>query len=80
MELPIGGAPKGWWRYPGDVATRWVRTFQEVAEAFEHAPEPTEDDVCITHDGRRLDSPEKVRAFLDELNASLAAERGADRG
>lgn len=64
----------------GDVATRWVRTFQEVAEAFEHAPEPTEDDVCITHDGRRLDSPEKVRAFLDELNASLAAERAAGRG
>jgi hypothetical protein len=51
-----------------------------VAEAFEHAPEPTEDDVCITHDGRRLDSPEKVRAFLDELNASLAAERAAGRG
>jgi hypothetical protein len=57
------------------VAAQVVRTFREMAEAFEHAPPPTDDDVCITRDGRRLDSPEKVRAFLDELNASVAAER-----
>ncbi len=62
------------------MAAQWVRTFREVAEAFEHAPPPSEDDVCITNDGRRLDSPEKVRAFLDELNASVAAERAAAKG
>ena len=51
-----------------------------MAEAFEHAPPPTGDDVCVTRDGRRLDSPEKVRAFLEELNASVAAERAAAKG
>lgn len=56
-----------------------VQTFHEMAGAFEHAPPPTEDDVCITRDVRRLDSPEKVRAFLDELNASVAADRAAGR-
>ena len=46
----------------------------------DNAPPPTDDDVCITRDGRRLDSPEKVRAFLDELNTSVAAERAAAKG
>jgi hypothetical protein len=30
---------------------------------------PTDDDVPITRDGRRLDTPEKVIAFLAEINA-----------
>lgn len=34
---------------------------------------PTVDDVPITLDGERLDSPEKVRAFLDQLNAARNA-------
>ena len=34
---------------------------------------PTADDVPITLDGERLDSPEKVRAFLDQLNAARHA-------
>lgn len=34
---------------------------------------PTDDDVPITRDGRRLDSPAKVIAFLDEINADRAA-------
>jgi hypothetical protein len=67
-------------RYYEGVAAQLVRTFREMAEAFEHASPPTDDDVCITRDGRRLDSPEKVRAFLDELNASVAAERAAAKG
>ncbi len=29
---------------------------------------PTADDVPITRDGRRLDTPDKVLAFLDEIN------------
>ncbi|MFM7095574.1 MAG: hypothetical protein ACKOYL_13630 [Actinomycetota bacterium] len=31
---------------------------------------PTADDVPITLDGERLDSPEKVREFIDTLNAN----------
>ena len=34
---------------------------------------PTDDDVSITADGRRLDTPEKVVAFLEEINAERAA-------
>jgi hypothetical protein len=30
---------------------------------------PTDDDVPITRDGRRLDTPEKVIAFLEEINS-----------
>lgn len=30
---------------------------------------PTADDVPITLDGERLDSPEKVREFVDTMNA-----------
>jgi hypothetical protein len=30
---------------------------------------PTDDDVPITRNGRRLDSREKVIAFLEEINA-----------
>ena len=33
---------------------------------------PTDDDVPISRDGRRLDTPDKVRAFLDEINARRA--------
>jgi hypothetical protein len=29
---------------------------------------PTDDDVPITRDGRRLDTPDKVIAFLEEIN------------
>jgi len=34
-----------------------------------NAPPPTADDVTILADGRRLDSAEKVRAWVDEINA-----------
>ena len=33
---------------------------------------PTDDDVSITRDGRRLDTPAKVIAFLDEINSQRA--------
>jgi len=45
-------------------------TFSELAEAVRDAPSPTADDVSITWDGRRLDSKEKVLAFLAELDAA----------
>lgn len=38
-------------------------------------PPPTDDDVSITKDGRRLDSKEKVLAFLAELELEREAER-----
>jgi len=39
---------------------------------------PTDDDVPMTRDGRRLDSPAKVLAFLEEINAQRtpATNRG----
>jgi hypothetical protein len=62
----------------------WLRSgygpFERLRRRLSTPPPPSEDDVCITNDGRRLDSPEKVRAFLDELNASVAAERAAAKG
>jgi len=36
---------------------------------------PTADDVPITRDGRRLDTPEKVRAFIAQINADRTAGR-----
>ena len=35
---------------------------------------PTDDDVSITLDGRRLDTPDKVIAFIQEINAQRAIE------
>jgi len=31
---------------------------------------PTDDDVSITRDGRRLDTPAKLIAFFDEINSN----------
>ena len=50
-----------------------VLTFEELAEAVRNAPPPTADDVSITWDGRRLDSREKVLAFLAELEAARSS-------
>lgn len=36
---------------------------------------PTADDVPIARDGRRLDTPDKVRAFIAEINAERAVTR-----
>ncbi len=51
------------------MSTSLVRSFEEVAEMMRNAPPPTADDVTILADGRRLDSAEKVRAWVDEINA-----------
>jgi hypothetical protein len=53
-----------------DVAP--VVTLTELAEAVRNAPSPTADDVSITWDGRRLDSKEKVLAFIAELDTARA--------
>lgn len=62
-------------RYRGGVAERVVRRWT-VDEFFGDTEPPTDDDVPITIDGRRLDTPEKVIAYIDEINeARTAAER-----
>lgn len=50
-----------------------VRTWPS-AEAIAGSDPPTDDDVSITIDGRRLDTPEKVIAFIEEINAERAAQ------
>lgn len=49
-----------------------VRSWPSAKELAGNEP-PTDDDVSITADGRRLDTPEKVIAFLVEINAERAA-------
>lgn len=59
----------------GRMDARPVRTVGEVAEAMKHAPRPTDDDVSITLDGRRLDTKEKVLEFLAEIEQARAEGR-----
>ena len=55
-------------------------TVEELAEALRHAPPPTEDDVTILWDGRRLDSREAVMEWLAEVEAKRAEEAAAAGG
>src|SRR5208282_1734197 len=55
-----------------------VMTLEEFIGALKDAPPASSDDVAVTLDGRRLDTREKVLAWVEELNASRAAEGGAD--
>lgn len=59
------------------MPARPTRTFKEMCEAARHAAPRTPDDVTVLADGRRLDTPEKVRAWVDEVNAERAAEQAA---
>lgn len=54
-----------------------VLSLELLAEAARDAQPRTADDVSITWDGRRLDSREKVLAFLAELQASRDNGRDA---
>ena len=40
--------------------------FDELEAAMRRGGRPTDDDVTILRDGTRLDTPEKVRAWVDE--------------
>jgi hypothetical protein len=62
------------------VAAQPVMTVEELAEALRHAPPPTEDDVTILWDGRRLDSREAVMEWLAEVEAKRAEEAAAAGG
>jgi hypothetical protein len=56
----------------GFVAERTIRVWT-VEEFFVDSRPPTDDDVPIAADGRVLDSPAKVVAYLNEINARRAA-------
>jgi hypothetical protein len=72
MNVDTGPFGDHWYRCVMDDASP-VLTFEELAEAVRNAPAPTADDVSITWDGRRLDSREKVVAFLAELDAARSS-------
>ena len=54
-------------------------TAEELIERMRQADPPTADDVPVTFDGRRLDSPESVTAWLADL-AVRRATAGTDGG
>jgi len=55
-------------------------TAEELIERVRHASPPTEDDVTILWDGRRLDSREAVMEWLAEVEAKRAEEAAAADG
>ena len=54
-------------------------TAEEFNALFEGCPPATDDDVSITMDGRRLDTIDKARAFLAEIDAERIAIAATDR-
>jgi hypothetical protein len=62
------------------MAAEPVLTIEELAEALRNAPPPSEDDVTILWDGRRLDSKEAVMEWLAEVGAKRAEEAAAAGG
>lgn len=58
------------------MAAKPVMTAEELFERVRHVPPPTDDDVTILWDGRRLDSREKVLDWLAEVEAKRAEEAG----
>ena len=61
------------------MAAKPVMTAEELVERVRSAGPPTEDDVTILWDGRRLDSREAALEWLAEVAAKRAEEAiGAD--
>jgi hypothetical protein len=56
------------------MAAQPMRTVEELAGAMRHAPPPTDDDVTILWDGRRIDSREKALEWLAEIEVIRAEE------
>jgi hypothetical protein len=50
-------------------------SLRELGDDMAHAPPATPDDVTVLIDGRRLDTKEKVLAWLAEVEADRAAGR-----
>jgi hypothetical protein len=59
------------------MAAQPVMTAEEWFEGMRHADPPTDDDVTILWDGRRLDSREAVMEWLAEVEAKRAEEAAA---
>jgi len=59
------------------MAAEPVMSAEELFERVRHAPPPTDDDVTILWDGRRLDSKKKVLEWLAEVEAVRAEEATA---
>ncbi len=64
--------------YNGDMVRRRAKTVVEWAERMHSAAPPTEDDVTVLLDGRRLDSRESVEAWLAEVDAIRVREAATD--
>jgi len=62
-----------------DIEGRLVIDWDWLKEAAGRGGPPTSDDVTILRDGRRLDTAEKVRAFVDEFNAEQTRRLGRGR-
>lgn len=56
------------------MAAQPVMTVEELAEALRQSPPPSEDDVTILWDGRRIDNKEAVMEWL----AEVAVKRGEE--
>jgi hypothetical protein len=55
--------------YTGTVTMSAVKTVGELAERMRSAGPPSEDDVTILLDGRRIDSKEAAEQWLAEVDA-----------
>ena len=60
--------------YNGGVVRQRAKTVVEWAERMRSAGPPTEDDVTVLLDGRRLDSRESIEAWLTEVDAIRVRE------
>jgi hypothetical protein len=54
-----------------------VLTAEQLIERVRNAPPPTDDDVTILWDGRRIDTREKALEWLAEVEAARAEEAAA---
>ena len=64
-------------RYPGSMPAEPVMSAEELFQRVRNAPPPTDDDVTMLWDGRRLDSKEKVLEWLAEIEAARGDEATA---
>ena len=60
------------------MITGRAKTVAELAERMRFAKPPTDDDVTVLLDGRRLDTKEAVEAWLVELDGIRASEIAAN--
>jgi hypothetical protein len=59
------------------MAAQPVMTAEEWFEGMRHAAPPTDDDVTILWDGRRLDSKEAVMEWIAEVEVARSEEAAA---